>query len=57
MPRREPIRWPDNARIAVVVAVPYETWPEDTGWSFGVTILAHPTSSACWAAEIGGWPT
>ena len=31
MARREPIRWPDNARIAVVLAVPFETWPDDIG--------------------------
>jgi allantoinase len=31
VPRRESIRWPDNARIAVVPAVPFETWPEDIG--------------------------
>ena len=31
MPRRRPIKWPENARIAVVVAVPFETWPEDLG--------------------------
>ena len=29
MARREPIKWPDNARIAIVIAVPFETWPED----------------------------
>ena len=31
MARREPIKWPDNARIAIVIAVPFETWPEDIG--------------------------
>lgn len=33
MPRRAPIQWPDNARIAIVVAVAFESWPEDLGMS------------------------
>jgi peptidoglycan/xylan/chitin deacetylase (PgdA/CDA1 family) len=29
--RRKPIRWPDNARIAVLFCVSWETWPDDLG--------------------------
>lgn len=29
--RRPPIRWPDNARIAVNFNVSFETWPDDLG--------------------------
>lgn len=31
MKRREPIAWPDNARIAIIPCVAFETWPEDLG--------------------------
>ena len=31
MKRREPITWPDNARIALVPCVAFETWPDDLG--------------------------
>ncbi len=31
MIRRSPIRWPDDARIALVPVVPFEIWPEDLG--------------------------
>ena len=31
MKRREPITWPDNARIAIVPCVAFETWPDDLG--------------------------
>ncbi len=29
--KREPIRWPDGARIAITPCVAFETWPEDLG--------------------------
>ena len=29
--RREPIRWPEEARIAVMFGVSWETWPDDFG--------------------------
>jgi len=29
--RRQPITWPDNARIALVPCVAFETWPDDLG--------------------------
>ena len=31
MARRSPIKWPDDARIAIVPCVAFETWPEDLG--------------------------
>lgn len=31
MSRRNPIRWPDNARIALLFTVSWETWPDDLG--------------------------
>ncbi|HUK41224.1 MAG TPA: polysaccharide deacetylase family protein [Candidatus Acidoferrales bacterium] len=30
-PRRQPIKWPDGARIAITPCVAFETWPEDLG--------------------------
>lgn len=32
--KRDPIRWPDGARIAITPCVAFETWPEDLG-AFG----------------------
>ena len=29
--RRKPIHWPDNARIALLFCVSWETWPDDLG--------------------------
>ena len=29
--RRKPIKWPQNARIALVFCVSWETWPDDLG--------------------------
>jgi allantoinase len=29
--RRKPIKWPDNARIALLFCVSWETWPDDLG--------------------------
>jgi peptidoglycan/xylan/chitin deacetylase (PgdA/CDA1 family) len=29
--RRQPIRWPNNAKIAVIPSVAFETWPQDLG--------------------------
>ena len=29
--RRKPIQWPDNARIALLFCVSWETWPDDLG--------------------------
>lgn len=29
--KRDPIRWPDGARIAITPCVAFETWPEDLG--------------------------
>lgn len=31
--KRDPIRWPDGARIAITPCVAFETWPEDLGAS------------------------
>ncbi len=31
MKRREPITWPESARIAIVPCVAFETWPDDLG--------------------------
>ena len=31
--KRNPIRWPDGARIAITPCVAFETWPEDLGAS------------------------
>ncbi|HXG36595.1 MAG TPA: polysaccharide deacetylase family protein [Dehalococcoidia bacterium] len=31
MPRRSPIQWPNNARIAITPAVAFEIWPDDIG--------------------------
>ncbi len=31
MARRNPIKWPEDARIAIVPCVAFETWPEDVG--------------------------
>lgn len=36
MKRREPIAWPDRARIAVVPCVAFETWPDDLGIAVGL---------------------
>jgi peptidoglycan/xylan/chitin deacetylase (PgdA/CDA1 family) len=30
-PKRQPIKWPDGARIAITPCVAFETWPEDLG--------------------------
>lgn len=30
--RYPPIKWPDNARIALNMSVSFETWPDDVGW-------------------------
>ena len=30
-PRRQPIKWPEGARIAITPCVAFETWPEDLG--------------------------
>ncbi|MBI2911981.1 MAG: polysaccharide deacetylase family protein [Chloroflexi bacterium] len=30
-PRRPPIRWPNDARIAIIPAIAFETWPADLG--------------------------
>ena len=29
--RRKPIHWPDEARIALLFGVSWETWPDDLG--------------------------
>jgi peptidoglycan/xylan/chitin deacetylase (PgdA/CDA1 family) len=31
MPRRDPIKWPDDARLALLFCVSWETWPDDLG--------------------------
>jgi len=31
VPRRKPIKWPDNARLALSFFVSWESWPEDLG--------------------------
>ena len=30
-PKRQPIKWPNGARIAITPCVAFETWPEDLG--------------------------
>jgi len=29
--RRNPVRWPEGARIALLFGVSWETWPDDLG--------------------------
>jgi peptidoglycan/xylan/chitin deacetylase (PgdA/CDA1 family) len=31
MPRRDPIKWPNGARLALLFCVSWETWPDDLG--------------------------
>jgi len=31
VPRRKPIKWPENARIALSFFVSWESWPDDLG--------------------------
>jgi len=47
--KRSPIKWPDNARIAITPCVAFETWPEDLGGPGSMqqeNRRAHPKNAA-----------